>query len=261
MNVGIMQPTFMPWLGYFELINISDVFIFGDDFQYSTGSFHQRNRIFIKKDMPDWVTVPTKKGSYKKQICHVEIDESMPWRRKLIKTIQHNYSKCEYFNEYIPFIETWLMTKQTLCNMNIDFIKYVCEVLKIKTKFYLSSEHPTESIRSKHIVELLNWKDATCYICARGSFEYMYEDKIFPNNIRVEFQDFRAKSYTQIGSKNNFISHLSVLDALFNIGSKKTLNIIKNGTYHWNTWKEMVSLKIEHEPDILVGGLRKTDEI
>ncbi len=252
-KVAIMQPTFMPYLGYFELIDRSDVFILADDFQFSSGSFHQRNRLFTKPNAAEWLTVPMRKESYKSQLCHVQIDETMPWRRKMLKTIQYNYSKSEYYDEYMPFIETWIMTKQSLAGMNIDFITHICELIGIRTKFALSSGHVTGTHRSQHIVDLLKSEKADCYVCARGSFDYMMEDKVFPlNDIDVEFQDFRCKPYNQIGSKDVFISHLSILDALFNIGSKDTLKYIRAGTYHWNTWNEMVNLR--DEPCVIFTG-------
>ena len=87
----------------------------------------------------------------------------------------------------------------------------------------------------------LEWRKATDYLCARGAFDYMLEDKVFPvEHINICFQDFKPKEYLQIGSPNKFVPYLSVIDALMNIGAEKTAELIKNGTETWLPWDHLV---------------------
>ena len=93
--------------------------------------------------------------------------------------------------------------------------------------------------RSERVEELLRWAEATEYYAANGSFGYMHEDGVFPvKDIRVMFQDYKAKPYEQIGSSKDFIPNLSVLDMLLNIGPERTKKYIEEGTEEWKTWEE-----------------------
>ena len=255
MIVAMMQPTFMPWQGYFELILKSDRFIFLDDFQFSVQSYHQRNRLFINKGQVGWYTVPIQKlTSFGAPLNKTKIEETIPWRKKMLKRIEANYSKAPFYSEIAPFISSWLLTPaESLAEQNIIFIKFVCELLGVRCEFRLSSENDSKSKRSERVIELLRWCEADFYLCAKGAFEYMLEDNVFPvSDIRVLFQDFEVSSYKQVGTKDNFIPNLSVLDALMNIGPKATAELIQNGTDRWMSWqeravaKELLGLKEKH---------------
>lgn len=246
MVAAMMQPSFMPWQGYFELILKSDRFIFLDDFQFSVQSYHQRNRLFVNKGQVDWYTVPVQKSnSFGAPLNKTKINETIPWRKKMLKRTEANYSKAPYYSEIAPFMSSWLLTpKESLAEQNIVFIKFVCELLDIKCEFRFSSENQSKSRRSERVVELLRWCEADFYLCAKGAFEYMLEDNVFPNSdIEILFQDFKAGFYKQVGSINNFIPGLSILDALMNIGPKATKELIQNGTDTWMSWQEMVAAK------------------
>ena len=244
MKVAMMQPAFLPWQGFFELICKSDVFIILDDFQFSVQSYHQRNRLFVNKGKADWYTVPIQKaGSFGAPLNDVMINNKMPWRVKMWKSIRQNYSKAVYFGELAPSIEKWLLcSHRSLADQNIAFINLICAFLGIQTEFRLSSKHKINAYRSHKVLELLSWCNATQYLCAQGSFDYMRQDAIFPvDDIEVLFQNFEPKPYTQIGALNEFIPSLSILDALLNIGPEKTLELINKGTTKWLTWKDMMA--------------------
>jgi len=246
MNIGMMQPTFLPWLGFFELIHKSDVFIFLDDFQFSVQSYHQRNRLFVNKGQVDWYTVPVKKSSsFKMPLNTTQINEDVPWRTKSWKRIQQNYGKTGYFKAYEEEISQWLLSPYSnLAEQNIAFIEMICEIVGIRRIFRKSSELASTKQRSERVVELLRWSNAHGYYCANGSFDYMFQDKIFPvNDIRVLFQNFVPRSYSQASTPDNFVPYLCVLDALFNMGPDGTAGLIIGGTVEWLTWENMVSVK------------------
>ncbi len=248
MKIAMMQPTFLPWQGFFELIYQSERFIILDDFQFSVQSYHQRNRLFVNKEQVDWYSVPIQKSiSFGESLNHALINETPPWRIKMWKRIQQNYSKANYYQLIAPLIQEWLFEKtRFLAAQNISFIKLACETLGLKREFLLSSDSPSDSRKSERVAELLRSNCAGTYYCAKGSFDYMLADGLFPlDDVKVLFQDYDPKPYTQIGSKDKFIPYLSVLDALMNIGPEQTMELIANGTPKWLTWNEMRDMKHE----------------
>ncbi|MDD4907486.1 MAG: WbqC family protein [Candidatus Omnitrophica bacterium] len=249
MNVAMMQPAFMPWQGYFELISKADIFIFLDDFQFSVQSYHQRNRLFVNKGEAGWYTVPILKAeSFGAPLNKAKTNDLIPWREKLWKRLEMNYSGTPFFKDISPEIKSWLFSSYgSLAEQNIAFIKIVCAMLGLQPQFRCSSEYQTIEKRSKRVTELLNWCKATHYFCAKGSFEYMLNDKIFPlGSIEVFFQDFVPREYPQTSSRQGFIPCLSVLDALFNAGAQKTAEMAGSGTKNWLTWQEMKAMYSSH---------------
>lgn len=244
MNVGMMQPGFMPWQGLFELIYKSDIFIFLDDFQFSVQSYDQRNKMFVSKGKDGWYTVPVKKLiSFKAPLNETMIDEASGWREKMWRRIEANYSKAQFFDFMSPIIKKWLFTEEeSLSGQNIVFIKLACDLFGFKREFRYSSDYAIKSRRSKRVLELLDACGAKRYFCARGSISYMLEDKVFPvAGMDVRFQNFSPAEYKQIGATDGFVPFLSVADALMNIGPDAVSGLIKNGTKKWLTWEDAAS--------------------
>ena len=241
MNVAMMQPAFMPWQGFFELIYYSDCFIFLDDYQFSVQSYHQRNRLFVNSGQADWYTLPIEKTSFKSQLDSAKINNSVPWRTKFLKRLQQNYARTSFYPHLGAEVEAWLLHQHnSVADMNLALIGMICDWLEIKREFRKSSGFNSYSHRSKHVLDLLRWCGASRYYCARGSFPYMDEDSVFPvNDIEVLFQNYVPKPYQQIGSPRVFVPYLSILDALFNIGPTETLKIISTGTDDWSSWDDM----------------------
>ena len=242
-KVAMMQPAFFPWQGFFELILNSDKFIFLDDFQFSVQSHHTRNKLFVGKNQVNYYTVPIQKSkSFEQPLNEVLIVENNQWKNKLLRTLEYNYQKAPYFKEIYDKISSTI--NQNFCSLaelNIALIKDLCLVLNIKKDFLYSSNFSKEtnsnSTRSKRVLELLNWSNATEYLSAFGSFNYMKEDDFDYKNIHVIFQNYQPMPYRQIHSVD-FVPYLSILDALFNIGPKETLSLIQNGTTKWLEWNE-----------------------
>ena len=243
-KVAMMQPTWMPWQGYFALIYACDCFVFGDDYQFSPGSYHQRNRLFRNIGEVVWVTVPMQKQhSHGLPLNQSRICDDPPWREKTWKQIRQNYAAAPFFAQLGPVVRRWLLApEESLAAQNIAFTRLACEVMGIRREFRLSSWHPSSLSRSQRVVDLISWCEADSYLCARGSFGYMKADGIFPSpGIDALFQDFHPQPYPQVGASGTFVPYLSVLDALFNIGPDTTLERIVAGTGTWQTWDEMLA--------------------
>ncbi len=242
-KVAIMQPTFLPWQGFFELIINSDKFIFLDDFQFCPRSHHTRNKLFVAKNNVDFYSVNIKKHKNQDiKLNEVELSEDNKWKKDILKRISFVYSKAEFYQHYYPVVEKWLLADyKYLADINIAGIKMFCDILSIKKDFMYSSDYTKEtgstSVRTKRIIDLTKWANADEYLCAFGSFDYMKEDGYDYKKYPVVFQNYIPKPYKQIHSQE-FVPYLSILDALFNIGGEETLKLIQNGTKNWLTWNE-----------------------
>lgn len=243
MKIAMMQPAFLPWQGFFELIIKSDKFIFLDDFQYSVQSHHTRNKLFVNKNQVDFYSIPVQKSKcFEAKLNEVLIVTNNQWKKKLLRTLEYNYQKAPYFNKIQLSLESILNKDfETLSDLNIEIIKDFCKHLDIEKDFLYSSDftNQTKSIstRTKRVTELLEWAKADEYLSAFGSFDYMKEDRFNYEKHPVLFQNFKPKPYKQIHS-TEFVPYLSVLDALYNVGGEETLNLIKSGTEKFLNWEE-----------------------
>ena len=177
-KVAMMQPTFLPWIGYFELMLEADTFVFLDDFQFVHRSFDQRNRLFVSKDRVDWITVPVdKKCGFRKPYTEVPILETTPWRHKLWRQMEINYGKSLYFSSIGAKLQPLLLGNyKFIAEQNISLIMKICELLEINCEIAYSSQLSSYGKRSTRIKSLLEEIGASVYLSARGSFEYMLED-------------------------------------------------------------------------------------
>ena len=240
MKVAMMQPTFLPWQGYFELIYQADCFIFLDDFQFSVQSYHQRNRLFVNRDQVDWYTIPVKKSNvFGVSLNSTNFDESKNWRKKLLTRLQQNYSKTSFYKDIYPLVSEIIAEEvNDLSTLNINLIKGFVKLFGWDVEWKLSSSLPTEAVRSERVLELLRWCGASRYYSSGGALEYMKEDGVFPvADVEVLFQRFHTESYPQRNSSNGFIPSLSALDALFNVGPAETARLITNKDNQWDIWK------------------------
>lgn len=246
--VANMQPNFFPWQGLFELILKSDKFILLDDFQYVERSHNRRNRLFIHKNNIGYYNVEMKKSmSHEKPLNKAVISSDSFWKKKLLKKLHFNYYKTPYFDYIFPIISDLINTDiYILSEFNINIIKKFCSLMELNPIFLYSSDftNETKSIkkRASRIEELLDWAGATQYISAFGSYNYMEEDNFNFKKYNTIFQNYQPKPYTQIQSCS-FVPYLSILDAFFNIGPIKTLELIKNGTEKFLSREERKLMK------------------
>ena len=221
MIISIHQPNFLPWLGFFNKIVQSDVFVFLDDVQFERGkTFTSRTKLVVNKQ-ESWLTIPTKDKSDLKNINEIEIDNPLLWKKKHLKTIEMNYKKTPYFNEVFELIQqVYMQDNNLLVNYNMPLIIEICIYLDIKTKFIQSSNlmQSKEKQGWDKILSILKKMEATTYISGsgEGSKRYVNQSDLTANGINLEWQEFNHPTYPQLHGE--FISHLSIIDALFNVG-------------------------------------------
>ncbi len=225
-KVAIMQPTFFPWLGYFSLLNAVDEFVFLDDVQFEKRSWQQRNLIKIL-DEPKWLTIPVNsKGKYDQIINEVTLTEGYKNKKKILKTIYHNYKKSKNFEDIYPKLEC-VVLKETdkLVEFNIEFIKFVCKLLKIDTILTKSSSLNCNGIKDQRLVNICILLSSKHYIAPPGSKHYIVKGKHFnKNSINVSYFYFEHPIYSQLGQ--NFIGYLSVLDLIMNEEIQNIINYL-----------------------------------
>ena len=227
MIIGISQPTFLPWCGYMALIEKVDEFIFLDDVQFERRSWHQRNYIKVlnKKFL---LSIPVlSKGKRLQKINETKINYEKDFTDKIVLTLTQSYSKSPYFDRYSSDIFKILKNKYKLISeLNINLIKFFCKVLEIKTKFDYSSKLDLSSKGSDLIVDICKIKKCSKYISTIGSKSYLKKKDFDLNKIDLKFYEFESKLYQQRGSM--FLSNLSVLDILLNLGPSAKLYLNEN---------------------------------
>jgi len=227
-TVAIMQPTYLPWLGYFDLIDQSDIFVLLDSVQFDKRSWQQRNR--IKAPSGELLlTVPVfSRGKRDQKICEVQIEQSSNFADKHIRTIEHYYGKAPLFNSYIGELSAILRRRhQNLAELTIDLINWLSEAIGIKTELVRSSSLGVQGKKVELLVALCKTVGAECYLSPPGAKAYVDENNIFAqNNIRLEYQNFKHPVYSQL--YDDFIPYMSVIDLLFNEG-QRSLEIVRRG--------------------------------
>lgn len=222
---AVMQPTYLPWSGFFNLIYQTDEFVFLDDAQYSKNSWHNRNQILISGDK-SWITVPVGKSL-------VPINKKQPnyasnWNNKHIKTINENYSRHKYFKDLEPI--TCLLntlSSEALSDINISLIKLISNYLGMDKDFRLASELNIKEKRTVRLLEFCHKLSCDHYLSPVGAKGYLEDDGDFnDSNIKLNYQNFIPKPYMQKGS-SGFVSHLSIIDVVANVGWDEAKNYIK----------------------------------
>ena len=227
MKLAISQPTFLPWQGYIALINHVDEFVILDDVQFEKRSWQQRNNI-KQNDEKLLLTIPVKsKGKYNQKINEVLINYNSEFIDKHLKSIFLSYKKSEYFSLYFNKIENIYKKKyERLSEINIALLNFFLKEMEINTKLSLTSSLNLKEKKHLLIKKICEIKNCSSYISSKGSEIYLKNlsrDKI---NFQIVYYDFKNLDYKQIGSK--FISHLSSLDLLFNLGKNSKKYLEKN---------------------------------
>jgi len=223
MKCSIMQPHFLPWIGYFNLISQSEKFIFLDDAQFSKNNWHNRNRI-LNNNLPIWISVPIKSGNLKKKINETKIVSDDRWKTKMIKKIFSIYKKHPFINDLdliFDYIEKF--QNNSLSELNISLIELICKNIGInKNRFINSSKLIVDPKlkRTDKLIRILETVGAKIYITPEGSLDYLKEDNFTKKtSIELKERDYIIKTYEQYNS-NKFIERLSILDLIVNKGWK-----------------------------------------
>jgi hypothetical protein len=228
--MAIMQPTYLPWAGYFNLINSVDIFVFLDDVRLAPRSWQQRNRILFNGEAR-WLTVPIE-GGRNQRLCDVVVDDAQPWRRKHERTIQHAYSHHPFFSEVIQPVTSVIGKQQRhLVTINIDLIESFMRLLNIFVPTHRSSGIPSSGEKSERLLSICRALGATEFLSARGSQEYLEAEGAFRSAAApIRYHDYEPRIYEQFGHAGEHVSHLSIIDVVANVGVAGAAQHIRSST-------------------------------
>jgi hypothetical protein len=227
MTVAIHQPHYLPWTGYFDKMDMADLFVFLDTVQFEKNGWQNRNRIKTVAGA-QWLTVPVnvKLGM---RIDEVKIVNTIRWGKKHWHAIVTNYGGTPFFREHEGFFKETLVKREweDLVDLNLSTIAYLAATLGITTESIRASEVEIEeddpTIRLARICRALG---ATSYIPGAGGRNYMDVEVFETHGIQVEFQEYHPSPYSQ--QFGAFLPNVSVIDLLFNCGAE-SLDIIRQG--------------------------------
>jgi|WetSurSiteA1Bulk_404760.scaffolds.fasta_scaffold00959_5 hypothetical protein len=218
MIIGIHQPNFFPWFGYFVKIVRSDTFVFLDDVQL-VRNYIYRTSLNINGN-PQFFSVPIKRES-QKQLISQSYFANILWRRKLKGTLRANYSKAPYYQETIDFTQNLIdYNTDSLSEFNIHNIIALSEYLGIENTFINSSSLLVPDSSTKRLVEIIKKLNGDTYLSGMGGDKYQLGALFEKNKIRLLYNEFEHPVYNQNNTKT-FLPGLSILDILFNIGREK----------------------------------------
>jgi hypothetical protein len=221
-RVAVSQSNYIPWKGYFDLINIVDEFILYDDMQYTKRDWRNRNKIKTATGVK-WLTIPVNvKGKYRQRICDTTISDPL-WARKHWDSLRHSYSHAACFVEYKGFFEDlYLGTEEPLLSkVNSRFLTAVCGLLGITTRISWSMDFNLVEGKTERLVDLCLQSGATEYISGPAAKSYIDEAQFAQVGIGLSYMDYA--DYPEHEQLYPPFEHgVSILDLLFNVGSKAT---------------------------------------
>ena len=222
MKVAIAQPTYLSWLGYFDLLDQVDQFVFLDNVQFEKQSWQQRNRIKTPIGL-QWLTVPVVfRGQLHQKIRDVEIREVDFWRDHL-RAVELNYRRAQFFGAYFSDFERLLQSKSStrrLVDLTGGLIEWFAKILNIKTPIVLASDLPVQGKRTELLAEICTYLGASVYMSPIGSAAYLLEEMglLTARGISVEFQHYEHPGYRQLFPP--FQPYACCLDLVMNEGHK-----------------------------------------
>ncbi len=218
-KAALFQSNYIPWKGYFDIINDVDIFVFYDDVQYTKRDW--RNRNYIKaKSGTILLTVPVQNDDLRnKKIYEVEIDQKTDWQEKHLKTILLSYAKSPHLNEYKDMLnEIYVNNRwENLCELNRFCTKIICEKLGIKTQFLNLEDMNIEGNKNgERILKVCKEIDCDYVLNGPAAQEFVDDDYLAANGVTIEYKKYDYPPYRQLNFP--FEHGVSVLDLLFQTG-------------------------------------------
>ena len=214
MKLGIMQPYFFPYIGYWQLLNAVDIYVIYDDVNYIKGGWINRNRI-LAGGAPHYLNLPLAGASPNKKIHEIEVNKNDRLLGKGLQTIRYNYGKAPYFKDVYPVLEAAFSCGETnLAGFITESLKFVCSYLGIGTKMVISSAlHKNNELKGQEkVLEICRILGADTYLNAIGGKELYSGDEFKRHGITLYFLKTGDIWYEQFG--HPFQGNLSIIDVM-----------------------------------------------
>ena len=251
MKLAIMQPYFMPYIGYFQAISAVDKYILYSNLNFIKESWMNRNRVLMRDGKIVTITVPLKSKSSYSMIYDVEIDNSKPWKEKMLKTIQMCYSKKPFYKEIFDLLNSMLTPEYThLKDLNNSTIVSISHYLDIQTVIdvdnsrFLDMEKGMVNIEEDYsdlpyllktkpirkvarVIEMCRREGSNDFYNAIGGQELYSKEEFKQYDIRLNFVRTNNIEYRQDSKKGEFVPNLSIIDVLMNHGKDGTKELLQ----------------------------------
>jgi hypothetical protein len=226
-RVAIVQSSYIPWKGYFDLIRAVDEFILLDDVQFTKRDWRSRNRIKTKDGLL-WLSVPVvTKGRYSQRICET-VTSDPTWGERHWQTLRGAYVRSAFFDTYAPALEAIYRKPPSdhLSIVNRALIEAICSALGITTRITWSTDYPARAGRNEHLIDLCVAAGATTYLSGPAARAYVDEGAFAGAGVRVRFADYSGyPEYPQLYPP--FEHAVTALDLLFSTGPR-AIDYMKN---------------------------------
>jgi hypothetical protein len=219
MTVVILQPGYLPWLGFFDQMRRADVFVYYDDVQYDTHGWRNRNRIKTQQG-PLWLTVPARHaGLSKPRILDVEIDPRTNWAKKHVASIRQAYAGAPFVQQYLPALEE-LLTRpwSRLVDLDIAAASLIAEWLGIACRVERASELNVAGGQSERLLNICRHFNASVYLSGSAARDYLDVPLFVKSGIDVQWQDYPHPEYPQLHGA--FVPYMSAVDLVLNCGDE-----------------------------------------
>lgn len=232
-TIAIMQPTYLPWLGYFDLFDTADEFVILDTVQFSYQSWQHRNRILLDGQLR-WLTVPVRrKGRMSRRIDEIEIGESTSFPDDHIRLIEEAYQVAPHFED-LEFVAEHLRRPRAtprLIEVTLPLLLDAASLVGITTPVCRASDLSVSGRRSELLVRICEHLRASRYLTPVGAVDYLREDRALFDDAGIELvvQSFEHPTYRQLGGE--FVAYASVVDLIAMEGKADTLARIRNGRH------------------------------
>lgn len=227
MKTAVMQPYFLPYIGYFQLLSTVSSFVVFDDANFIKKGWINRNRVLLN-EKPHYITLPLSGASQNRLINEIELVLDPKNIQKKLDMIYHAYGKAPYFEQIFQMIEDIFCYKETNLSIFVIYsLKKIAEYLAIDTQFLISSKFKKDNHLKgqEKILEICRKVGATHYINPIGGMELYRTEAFRKNGIRLSFLKTDSIEYRQF--RKDFVPNLSIIDTLMFISKnecKKLLN-------------------------------------
>jgi hypothetical protein len=230
MRVTIMQPAYLPWLGYIQRAMLSDLLVVLDHVKidwHSKTQFTNRNRVLTANGVT-WLTIPLqKKDSAGMYINTIHVNNNEKWYKKHLMTVEQSYTKSPFFNQYKEFFVDFYSKRYDFLTDAIDMSSnYLLHAFGCTTKQIKSSEMDVSGQKAKLVLNICCACNADTYISGPFGREYLDRMAFRKVGIKVLFHDFVPFEYPQLN--HEFVPYLSSVDMLFNVDGEQSAEMLRS---------------------------------